>query len=176
MRLRKGSGHDCRTKAGYIMETDNYIQMMIDSLRMKQRILEKIVSLNEEQSRLVSATSFDEAAFQQNMEEKGELIENLVKLDEGFSSVFDRVKEKIEGHRPDYKEEISTMQDLIKTVTAIGVQVEAQEARNKVMVQNKFDTMRRDIQNAKRSTQKTSVYYQNMNKINNEPYFMDQKK
>lgn len=163
-------------ESGVYMETDNYIQMMIDSLRMKQRILEKIVALNEEQSRLVSSPSFDEDAFQANLEGKGELIENLVKLDEGFNSVFTRVKEKIEGHRAEYKEEIRAMQDLIKTVTALGVQVEAQESRNKVLVEDKFAAMRRDIQNAKRSTQKTSVYYQNMNKINTEPHFMDQKK
>lgn len=158
------------------METDNYIQMLIDSLRMKQRILEQLVVLNEEQSGLVSEGSMDEKAFQDNMEAKGDLIENMIKLDEGFNSVFERVKGQLEGKRAAYQEEIKTMQALIKMVTALGAQVEVQEARNKALVESKFAELRKDLQNAKRSTQKTNVYYQNMNKINYEPQFMDQKK
>lgn len=158
------------------MQTDNYLQMMIDSLRMKQKILEKLVLLNEEQTKLVTAEDFDENAFQQNMEEKGDLIENMIKLDEGFNMVFTRIKEQLDGKRALYREEITTMQKLIKTVTELGVQVEAQEARNKTLVQNKFTNMRKDIQNAKRSTQMANTYYKNMNKLNYEPHFMDQKK
>lgn len=158
------------------MQTDNYLQMMIDSLRMKQKILEKLVLLNEEQTKLVTAEDFDENAFQQNMEDKGDLIENMIKLDEGFNMVFTRIKEQLDGKRELYREEITTMQKLIKTVTELGVQVEAQEARNKILVQNKFTNMRKDIQNAKRSTQMANTYYKNMNKLNYEPHFMDQKK
>lgn len=158
------------------MEADNYIQMLIDSLRMKQRILEQLVGLNDEQSRLVSAETLDETAFEENMEEKGDLIENMLKLDEGFNRVFKRVQEQMEGRREAYKEEIALLQELIKSVTALGVQVEAQEMRNKALVESKFTQMRRELHNAKNSTQKTNVYYQNMNKISYEPQFMDRKK
>jgi predicted nuclease with TOPRIM domain len=157
------------------MKADNYMQMMIDSLDMKKNILTKIIMLNEEQTRIVSVDPFDEEAFHENMESKGELIENMLQLDQGFNSVFNRIKEELDGNKSAYKDEIVKMQELIKTVTELGVKVEAQEARNKTLVQNKFNDMKKNLQNAKRSTKMANTYYKNMNKLSYEPQFMDQK-
>lgn len=158
------------------MESKNYLQMMIDSLQMKINILEEVVKLNEEQTAFATTDTVSEDAFQANMERKGELIDNLERLDEGFDSVFKRIEEELKQNKEQYTNEIKQLKLLITQVTDLGMKVEAQEARNKVLIQNKFTQMRQDIQTAKRSTKMANTYYQNMNKLSYEPQFMDKKK
>lgn len=158
------------------MESKNYLQMMIDSLQMKINILEEVVKLNEEQTAFATTDTVSEDAFQANMERKGELIDNLERLDEGFDSVFKRIEEELNQNKEQYTNEIKQLKLLITQVTDLGMKVEAQEARNKVLIQNKFTQMRQDIQTAKRSTKMANTYYQNMNKLSYEPQFMDKKK
>ena len=67
------------------------------------------------------------------------------------------------------------MQKQIREVTDLSVQIQAQEARNKTSLQNRFNMMKKDIQNAKRSTKLANQYYKNVNRIDAEPQFMDQK-
>lgn len=50
------------------METENYLQMMIDSMQKKKVILKQIIVFNEEQEALLKEEDFNGAAFQKNME------------------------------------------------------------------------------------------------------------
>jgi hypothetical protein len=54
--------------------TTNYLQIMIDSLKKKKDILDKIIVLNETQNKILSNTEFDHDVFENNMHEKGECI------------------------------------------------------------------------------------------------------
>ena len=45
------------------METDNYVQMMTDSLVMKKDILEKIIDLNETQNSILLESEFNDKKF-----------------------------------------------------------------------------------------------------------------
>lgn len=149
---------------------------MAESLIIKKGILEKLVVLNDEQEIIASQEEFDEVAFHDNVDKKAELIDEMVKLDEGFNSLFARVKEQLDENRQKYSDEIAAMQELIRSITDLAASVEAKENRNRVLVQNKFMAMRKEVQNAKRSTQMANTYYKNMNKLNYEPQFMDKKK
>ena len=141
------------------MDTENYLQIMIDSLVQKEELLKQIVDYNEKQQTIITAAEFDEDAFEQNLNDKGELVEKILKLDEGFNSVFNRVKE------------------LVSAVTDLGVRIQAQELRNKQLVEKRFAQMRKELSNAKRATSKANAYYKNANKLNNyESHFLDQKK
>lgn len=158
------------------METENYVQMMTDSLIMKKDILEKVIVLSEAQNGILAAAEFDENAFRENIDEKAELIDKIERLDDVFNSLFTRVKETLDGHKDEYKLEITVIKELIKSVTELAVRVQAQEARNKVLAENRFAQMRKEVSNAKRNTQAVSTYYNSMNKLNFEPHLMDQKK
>ena len=120
------------------METENYVQMMTDSLIMKKDILEKVIVLSEAQNGILAAAEFDEKAFRENIDEKAELIDKIERLDDGFNSLFARVKETLDGHKDEYKSEITVIKELIKSVTELAVRVQAQEARNKVLAENRF--------------------------------------
>lgn len=155
---------------------DNYLQILMDSLIKKKDILNRIVILNEEQKALAEADSFDDGAFQRNVDAKDELINQMLRMDEGFNLVFGRVKEQVSDNKEQYADEIKIMQGLIREVTELSVRIETQEKRNKSLITSKFARMRKEVQNAKRSTQMANKYYQSMNRIDSEPQFMDQKK
>ena len=62
--------------------TTNYLQMMIDSLNKKKKILTRIIELNEEQDAILSEPVLDDATFDSNMKAKGDCIDGLDRLDE----------------------------------------------------------------------------------------------
>jgi DNA repair exonuclease SbcCD ATPase subunit len=158
--------------------TDSYLQMMIESLVMKRDILQQISELNISQANMamMDNSSFNDSEFYSNIEQKGELIDKLLELDKGFDALFERVKASIGDNKQAYSEQIKQLQGLIKEITALSVKVQAQESRNKVIVGRKFNRMKADIQNAKKSTKTASAYYKVQRNIDYAPQFMDKKK
>ena len=150
--------------------TTNYLQMMIDSLNKKKGILIRIIELNEEQNQILSEETLNGDAFDDNMKAKGSCIDELDLLDEGFQSLFNRVRDAINANKEMYANEISVMKRLITEV-----KIEVQEARNKVKVEAMFRRERQEHKEAKRSASMAKSYYQNMSKVSNEPQFMDTK-
>ena len=124
--------------------TTNYLQMMIDSLNKKKDILTRIVALNDEQDAILSTTILDDAAFDSNMKAKGDCIDGLDRLDEGFQALFNRVRDEINNNKAMYTEEIAVMKKLITEVTELGAKIEVQEARNKVKVEAMFRRERQE--------------------------------
>ena len=48
------------------MDTENYLQIMIDSLVQKEELLKQIVDYNEKQQAIITAAEFDDQAFERN--------------------------------------------------------------------------------------------------------------
>ena len=113
------------------MITENYLQIMIDSLLKKIEILKKVSELNEQQSALLDDKEFDGDKLQSNMESKAAYIDELNSLDEGFQSVFDRVREDVEEYKANYKESIAKLQALIKEATSLSATIQAQDQETK---------------------------------------------
>ena len=156
------------------MDTENYLQIMIDSLVQKEELLKQIVDYNEKQQAIITAAEFDEDAFEQNLNDKGELVEKIL---EGFNSVFNRIKDDVQSNKARFKQPLARLKELVTTVTDLGVRIQAQELRNKQLVEKRFAQMRKELSNAKRATSKANAYYKNANKLNNyESHFLDQKK
>ena len=147
--------------------TTNYLQMMIDSLNKKKKILTRIVELNEEQDAILSEPVLDDEAFDSNMKAKGDCIDGLDRLDEGFQALFNRVRDEINNNK--------VMKKLITEVTELGAKIEVQEARNKVKVEAMFRRERQEHKEAKRSASMAKSYYQSMSRVSDEPQFMDTK-
>lgn len=148
---------------------------MIDSLNKKKELLTRIIALNEEQNEILSRPELDDDAFDTNMKAKGDCIDELDRLDEGFQSLFNRVRDAINVNKATYANEISAMKKLITEVTELGARIEVQEARNKVKVEEMFRRERQEHKEAKRSASMAKSYYQNMSKVSYEPQFMDAK-
>lgn len=154
-----------------------YVQIMIDSLKKKTDILNRIVSLNQEQKVLIQAEVLDLKAFDDIVEKKGKCIDTLTNLDSGFQKLYDRVKEALEGKRDTYKPQIKEMQDLIAGIMQLSMSIQAEEERNKDAVKAHFTKLKKEVYQIKNSQKIAQNYYNNMNKLNFvDPQFLDKKK
>ena len=167
------------------MDTQNYLDIMIDSLAKKEELLKQIVDYNEIQQTIVTASEFKEEAFEKNIADKGAVmieehqavVEKILRLDEGFNSVFNRIKEELQTNKKKYAKDIERLKTLVASVTELGVRIQAQELRNKQLVEKRFAQMRKELSQAKRTTSTANAYYKSVNNLNQyESHFLDQKK
>ncbi|MBR3769400.1 MAG: flagellar protein FliT [Lachnospiraceae bacterium] len=156
---------------------ENYLMIMIQSLKKKIEVLDCIIDADERQKIDLEDPSLDPDDFDKIVEEKARYIEHLDLLDQGFDKLFERVKEQVNNNRELYKNEIKEMQALITTVTEKSNEIQVQEARNKELMTQKFTKVHKQARDVRASQQAVNQYYQNMKKINYiDPQFMDNKK
>ncbi len=157
--------------------TQSYLAMMADSLDKKIEIMTKIREENVTQrSILEKAGVMDVDAFDLTVDRKGELIDELDELNQGFDSLFAQVREEVDANRAKYKEEIVAMQEKIRTITALSGSIQAEEARNKTLVEKYFSNARKDITTGKKSAKAALDYYHSMARSTfTPPQFIDSK-
>jgi hypothetical protein len=117
--------------------------------------------------------------FDENANCKMQLIEEIDKLDEGFEDLFDRVKEQLDapGGKEKYAAEILRMQELIRRITEMSASIQAQEARNKTLVEQYFQQSRERIRKGRTSSKAAMDYYKSMSQTSfTQPHFLDNKK
>lgn len=153
---------------------DNYLNMLKDSLIKKEKILIDLQAKSEEQGELVKAQEVDWDEFTRLVDEKGELVEEIVKLDEGFETLYERIKESLAGNKDKYIRIIEEIQVLVKSVTEKGAKLEATEYRNKTAIEAAFSNTRKEIRQSKLGQKAAADYYNKMNKINTiDPQMLD---
>ena len=110
---------------------ENYLEILTDSLKKKSKVLDEIMRYNSDQENLLRQESISLEELDANMELKDGLIQKLVQLDDGFETLYERIKEKLLTQKDQYKAQIGQMQELISQITEKSVSIQAQEARNK---------------------------------------------
>jgi len=154
-----------------------YVDIMIQSLEKKVKVLEEIKKQNHLQKELLEDDNGEADAFDATVEKKAALIEQMMQLDSGFDKLFDRVKEALDSDRDSYADKIKSMQSLIRKITDLSMEIQAQEARNKDLMTRKFVNIRERAKAVRTNTKAASQYYQNMMQLNViDPQFMDNKK
>lgn len=154
-----------------------YLNILITSLRKKISILRDLLGKTEEQKALLTDETFSETRFMELTEEKTVLLDNLNQQDEGFEGLYKRVAPILQEKKDFYKEEIRTMQQLIREITDLSVAVQSLETRNRAGLELFLRNKRTEIRQAKRSRSVAANYYNTMSKMNlTDPQFMDKKK
>lgn len=154
-----------------------YINILIESLQKKIRILDEIILVDQEQREGLEDPNLDPDDFDKIVEKKSDYIEQLDQLDSGFEELFARVRDELNENRETYKEQIHTMQDLIRKITDKSLMIQKQEAQNKELMQQKFAAVRSQAREVRKSQKIVNQYYKNMMKTNYvDPQFMDNKK
>jgi len=156
--------------------TDNYVSIMIDGLKKKIIILNQIIGFTNKEKDLLQVESFDMNAFDANMKEKSAMVEQLTTIDDGFTTVFNRVKAELETDKSKYEDQIKQMKILVSKITELSVKIQSQEVRNKELAQKQFGSIKKELTTAKRSGRMASNYYKTMNMVDTEPQFLDKKK
>ncbi|MDE6065125.1 MAG: flagellar protein FliT, partial [Lachnospiraceae bacterium] len=67
---------------------DSYLKILEESLRKKLLVLDEIQAYNEKQKQVFQSDSVELDEFDAAVEEKGKLIEQISKLDEGFETLY----------------------------------------------------------------------------------------
>lgn len=157
--------------------TEGYLQIMIESLEKKIVVLDQIMELNGKQAEISAHQPMDMEAYDKTMDEKGKLIDEINKLDDGFTSTYELVKDVVQQEPGKYRDKVLKMQELIRVAVEKGVTIEAQEKRNRSALETVFRMKRTEIKQMKRSNTAALKYYKSMSKINEvDPQLMDKKK
>jgi predicted RNA-binding protein with RPS1 domain len=82
---------------------ENYLEILKDSLIKKIRILEEIVKIDDEQTTLFSIDKDNEERIRETFDRKSALIDEINRMDAGFESVFEKVKEQLDNRKDEYK-------------------------------------------------------------------------
>lgn len=157
-------------------QTTNYLQILDESLAKKLTVLAELISLTDEQTEVLKAEAFDEDAFNDLVVEKGELIEKLEQLDEGFQLIYDRVSEQLGENPKQYSEDVQKLQVKIRMILDQSTSLERKEASNKSLVVSKFAALKKEVRQVRKSRDSATNYYKSMNRISEAPVFMDTKK
>lgn len=158
-----------------------YIAILSDSLKKKMDVLKKILSLTKEQNVILSGKEIDKVdvdGFDAAVEKKGKLLLEMQELDIGFDSVYKKVGKFLSENKEEYKSEILEMQNLIRSITDIGMELEGLEQKNKTKFNDFIRKKRNSINSFKQSNRVATSYYQNMSNQHREwqSHFLDQKK
>lgn len=158
-------------------ETNVYVSALQDSLRKKKEVLQKLYDLTKQQAEVLAQESVDTDRFDELMEAKDGEIAVLNSLNAGFQSLFQKVENTMQDQRYQYEKQIRQMQEDIRAITDLGVQIEGLEHQNRDAFQAYLMKERKEIQAGRASSRTAVTYYQNMPNQHHEwqTYFMDQK-
>ena len=149
-----------------------YITILSDSLEKKLDVLKKLLLVTKEQNMILSEKDIDK------FDVYGFDIGQMQELDKGFDTVYAKVGRFLSENKEEYKSEILKMQNLIRSITDIGVQLESLEQQNKTKFNTFIRNKRHAINDFKQSNRVATSYYQNMSNQHREwqSHFLDQKK
>lgn len=155
-----------------------YVEMMVDALRRKEEILIVLYDKTKEQEILLKEEKLEEERFNQLVQEKGERIEQLSQMDEGFDRLFRQVEKEIMANREAYREQIETMQKLIAVVGDLGMKIQALEHQNSERFKIYLATQRKTIREFHMNNRTASTYYKNMTSSQGvgQSYFFNEQK
>lgn len=159
------------------MSGEDYVTILIESLQKKDRILDAIRAANEEQKILLADETLGPEDFEKTIDKKAKLIDELNQLDSGFEQIYEQVRPEIEQNMDKYANQIKKMQDMITIIVEKTMSAQAEEARNKQLIEAKFLSVKKQIREVKSSQKAVNTYYKNMMKTNFvDSQFLDRKK
>lgn len=154
-----------------------YVDIMIQSLKKKRKVLQEIRRVNLLQQEVLENEKADAEDFDATVEAKAACIEQLEQLDSGFDKLFERVREELQQNKESYANQIKTMQTYIRQITDMSMEIQAQEARNRELMTRKFTNVRQKAKTVRTNSKAASQYYKNMMQLNVvDPQFMDRQK
>lgn len=157
--------------------TENYLQILIESLEKKQVLLEKVGSLNEKQAEMLMQEQVDKEAFDRSMDEKQELIDGLNQLDDGFQKTYELVRDAVQQNQKAYLPQLRRLKEQVNLVVEQGVSIQAQEERLKQKVSAMLRKEYEGLHQKRLSAKVTEGYYKNMQLINTvDPQLMNKRK
>lgn len=159
----------------WLMKQDvNYINIMIDSLKKKNTILDKMIAVNKEQANIIIDIKKNMVEYEASLDEKQLLIDELNQLDDGFQALYQHVQEVMINHLDEYKIQVKEMQRYITLITEKSVEIQRQEENNRQVISQQFSSFKKEVVQFKENKRAASKYYNTMQRTNYiPPQFLD---
>lgn len=106
---------------------NSYIEILKQSLTKKIELLDTIMALNVLQKDMLENPDLDPDELEENLNRKADLVEQLSKLDDGFSQIYDRVRADLTENRGAYSEDIAQMKRDITAIMDKSTAIQSQE-------------------------------------------------
>lgn len=159
------------------MEKNPYLTIMIQSLKKKSAVLDAIIELNIRQKEELENPGLDPDDFDAAWRKKQSRSNSWSFLTPDSQEVYDKIKADLQTNQQEYREEIAEMQEYIRRLTDKSATIQAQEARNKDLMTQKFASVRKQVKEVRKSQKVVNQYYKSMMKSGYmEPQFTDNKK
>lgn len=145
--------------------TDNYLQIMIDSLKKKEKLLDELLERNKAQYELIKDKQYEDVdwtAFNLRVTEKDIAIDKIVEIDDGFDETYKLVKDEVISNRDKYRDRLKILQELIGRLTDKGIAIQTGEERNRQIIDNIFSKTRQEIKKQRTGIKAASNYYKTM--------------
>lgn len=145
--------------------TDNYLQIMIDSLNKKEKLLDEILERNKAQYELIKDKQYEEVdwtAFNLRVTEKDIAIDKIIEIDDGFDETYKLVKDEVTANKDKYRDKVLKLQEIIGRLTDKGVSIQTGEERNRQIIDNIFSKTRQEIKKQRTGIKVASNYYKTM--------------
>ncbi len=153
---------------------ENYLKILEESLKKKLKLLEEIQAYNEAQHQVFTGEEVILEKFDEYIAEKEKLIQQVIHIDDGFEILYDKKSNELQANREKYAGQIKVLQELVRQVTEKHVAVQAQETRNKALIEAYFAKEKNRIGQGRRVSKAAYSYYSNINKVAQaESRFMD---
>ncbi len=154
-----------------------YLNILYQTLEKKNEVLDEIISLDRRQEMLIKSDNISVDEFQEIMDDKMPLLEQLEQLDNGFEVSYSRVKDGFITYKNQYQKTIEKMQIYITEISKKVMEIQRLETQNKERMKIKFADMHKRVKNYNVSSKSVGNYYKNMaNAFYGEAQFMDKKK
>ena len=138
------------------------LTILSDSLDKKIEVLKRIQAFNDAQEKTFTESEPDMDSFDTALDEKEKLIQEILQLDQGFETLYERVKAELDENRDAYRDQIKELQEKITVITELSNAVQAKEARNKKLVENYFANQRMGIKQSRQRARAAYGYQQSM--------------
>lgn len=157
------------------METQ--LDILSETLDKKLLVLKRIQEYNKVQEQSFQNGQAKLQDFDEAVEEKGRLIEELNRLDEGFELLYERLSQELKDNRQKYARQIKALQQKVAQVTELSVVIQSQEQRNKKLVEDFFAGQKAQIGKNRKTSKAAYGYYKSMSGAGfAQPRFFDDKK
>ena len=151
---------------------ESQLSILQESLVAKRRVLLEIQEYNRKQEAVFMADEVDMSLFDEAIEEKGRLVQKLTQLDDGFEAMYEKLSRELQDNREKYADQIRVLQQQIKEITDLGISIQAQEARNKSLIEGFFSRERGSMHRSLQNSAKAYNFYKSMSSLSaagNEP-------
>ena len=138
------------------------LEILSDSLDKKTDILKQILALCETQAVCIELENPNWERFDSAVTEKERLLDSLLRLDSGFTSMYRRLSEELMEEPKVYEAKIGELRQKIRRVTDLDLAIQTRERRNKSLVEDYVKNLDHKITQAPQATKSAYDRYKNM--------------